>query len=253
MGKLNLHLRTIVFMIKSRTPLCVWVSLIKYCFFVISHKNRYDSNRVSYQKIIQEKMKHSIDLFTGNISHWQRIFAKQKLDFSKPYKMLEIGSWEGLSGAYLLSTFTGAHLTCVDTWQGADEHSAVDMKKIESNFDYNLMPFQDRILKYKGKSYDFFKENNQKFDIIYVDGSHYSDDVMIDAIKCFSLLNIGGLLIFDDYIWESYKNHEDNPAMAINAFLKLKKRYVKVIYFTYAQLAITRIEDEKHEVLQVLL
>jgi predicted O-methyltransferase YrrM len=62
---------------------------------------------------------------------------------------------------------------------------------------YNSNPTS---IKFKGTSYKFFSENTVKeyFDLIYVDGSHHTDDVIVDAIKSFELLKIGGIIIFDD-------------------------------------------------------
>lgn len=40
-----------------------------------------------------------------------------------------------------------------------------------------------------------------KFDFIYVDGLHLSQDVLYDALLSFDLLKVGGILIFDDYLW----------------------------------------------------
>ena len=39
----------------------------------------------------------------------------------------------------------------------------------------------------------------RSFDIIYVDGSHDQDQVMIDAIMAYKLLDYGGFICFDDY------------------------------------------------------
>lgn len=66
--------------------------------------------------------------------------------------------------------------------------------------------------------------------ILYIDGSHQSDDVMIDAIICFKLLKVGGIMIFDDFLWKYYEYHKDNPCSAISAFLTLKKSELRIIH-----------------------
>jgi predicted O-methyltransferase YrrM len=38
----------------------------------------------------------------------------------------------------------------------------------------------------------------RKYDLIYVDGSHQFEDVLIDFVFCHELLNVGGLILFDD-------------------------------------------------------
>ena len=85
--------------------------------------------------------------------------------------------------------------------------------------------FKDRVTKYKGTSYSFFNDylEENTFNLIYIDGSHYCDDVIIDTIKSFKMLKSGGVMIFDDYLWRYYSKDIDNPAAAINVFLKLKR------------------------------
>ena len=42
-------------------------------------------------------------------------------------------------------------------------------------------------------------EAGRSFDLIYIDGSHRRDDVMVDSLLAWSLLREGGFIIFDDY------------------------------------------------------
>ena len=42
---------------------------------------------------------------------------------------------------------------------------------------------------------------DHKFDLIYIDGSHESADVLSDSLFSYNLLKPGGVLIFDDYEW----------------------------------------------------
>src|SRR5262249_32480801 len=41
--------------------------------------------------------------------------------------------------------------------------------------------------------------NARRFDLIYIDGSHARDDVLIDSLLCWRLLRVGGIMIWDDY------------------------------------------------------
>ena len=38
----------------------------------------------------------------------------------------------------------------------------------------------------------------RRYDLIYIDGSHQFEDVLIDFVFCHELLNIGGMILFDD-------------------------------------------------------
>lgn len=197
---------------------------------------------------ILESLDISNDWFTNNIPYWLYAFNKYNL-LSKKINILEIGSWEGLSSYFILHSLPNATLTCVDTWEGAEEHKTGDattedvLSNIEVSFDKNLSPFIDRLTKYKGTSFSFFNENpEKKFDVVYVDGSHHCNDVIVDAIKGFELLKTGGIMIFDDYLWQYYPKDIDNPAAAINCFLKLRQGSYKVVR-VYYQLIIKKISD----------
>lgn len=195
---------------------------------------------------LHEEKKFSTDWFSGNIPYWLIVFNKfQMLD--KSLSCLEIGSWEGRSSLFILESLPNSKLTCVDTWGGADEHKGLNiLNTIEQNFDSNLSDYQDRLTKYKGTSFSFFDnlESHVKFDLIYIDGSHFIDDVMVDALKSFAHLNVGGVMIFDDFFWGYYDDPISNPASAINAFISLKKNYLKV-EMVYSQVIISRISEEK--------
>jgi predicted O-methyltransferase YrrM len=149
----------------------------------------------------------------------------------KTLRVLEIGSWEGISARFILDTIQEAQITCVDTWQGADEHkdgSAADLtllQNIEKRFDENLRPYSNRVRKFRGMSSRFFQDSIEGddggYDLIYVDGSHYVDDVYLDAISSFKLLKSGGVMVFDDYYFVYYPKRIENPAFAINNFLRV--------------------------------
>ena len=68
-------------------------------------------------------------------------------------------------------------------------------------------------------------------DFVYVDGSHEALDVLEDAVISFCLLKIGGIMIFDDYNWNSraaLANPLLHPKPAIDAFVNnnLSRLYI---------------------------
>jgi len=120
-----------------------------------------------------------------------------------------------------LKTFKNSKITCVDTWSGSDEHLKQNFDIIEANFDINTKSYQDdnRLKKIKNTSNDFFSNNFQSFDLIFVDGDHSSEQVKKDINNSWKLLNNGGYLILDDYLWWYYKDLKNNPAVTINNFI----------------------------------
>jgi predicted O-methyltransferase YrrM len=160
---------------------------------------------------------------------------------------LEIGSWEGCSSLFLLQTLPKTRITCVDMWEGSQE--LVDFGALstgETNFDSNLLEYKKQLTKFKGSSFSFFNSTpgDKKYDFIYVDGAHYCDDVLVDALKSFDLLKVGGIIIFDDYLWSYYSRAIDNPAGAINLFLRLKKGLYKIVH-VYDQIIIEKTGEHK--------
>jgi predicted O-methyltransferase YrrM len=60
-----------------------------------------------------------------------------------------------------------------------------------------------------------------EFDIIFIDGSHRRDDVLIDSILAWQVLKTDGILIWDDYLWKTHLPIPDRPQQAIDVFLGL--------------------------------
>lgn len=179
----------------------------------------------------------SKDWFTGKIPYWLDAFERSGME-GGDLRVLEIGSWEGLSSLFILETFDRARIMCVDSWEDSNGAVAVSeeiISDVERRFDQNLLNHRERLTKRKQTSLRFFGLDHPKehFDLIYVDGSHRADDVLVDAVESFSLLKVGGIMIFDDYLADYYERKDENPATAINLFLRLKKgrfEYLAVYY-----------------------
>jgi predicted O-methyltransferase YrrM len=163
----------------------------------------------------------STDWFSMRSATWISVLGRVQ-DFQSPLRVLEIGSWEGLSGSFLLYLFPSARITCVDTWEGSDEHGGrFNVRQVEDNFDSNLAKFPDQFEKMKQTSRDYFHAlTNQSFDLIYIDGSHHFIDVLADAFAAHEVLASKGIIVFDDYEWSNYENPRDDPARAINIFFR---------------------------------
>ena len=230
------------FLFETNAPYAVYKAYLKTYF----RKKFIESNFSSMGqfKSDMQKGQFSNDWFTNNIPYWNEVFEKYDLK-NKPIKALEVGSWEGMSSLFILATLPKATLISVDTWQGADEHQGSStLQTIERNFDKNIEAYRDRSTKFKGTSFNFFIDYVviNSFDLIYIDGSHHTDDVIVDAIKGFELLKVGGVMIFDDYFWGYYNKPIDNPAGAVNAFLRLKEGAFE-IECIYGQLILKKIKD----------
>lgn len=242
---LKVFIKNFIFLISCYAPFYVLYKFsIHYLFTRKIVKKRYEEKTQTYKSLFNS-LNFSNDWFSGNIPYWLSIFDKYSF-YNRKLNILEIGSWEGMSSLFILTELPNATLTAVDTWSGSDEHQGKDvLSKIESNFDSNLSRVSNRLNKYKGTSYQYFNDcqPNQFFDLIFIDGSHFSDDVLIDGVKSFQHLKLNGIMIFDDYFWRIYGRDFDNPCVAINSFLRLKKDLYRVIN-VYGQIAIEKIGEE---------
>lgn len=222
-------LKLIILLIKTNAPIAIYLHLIK------SKLNRDSVRKNSIAlnafKELSKKKNFSTNWFMPNIPRWESAFRYLNIDINQRLNILEIGSWEGASSLFMLNHFPNSLLTCVDTWKGADEHALLDMERVEDNFDANTFEFKNRLNKYKNSSLSFFVNNPAQsiYDIIYVDGSHYVDDVLMDALNAFRMLKVGGVLIFDDYLWSEYKKSADNPALGINNFINIKRDEIQIV------------------------
>jgi predicted O-methyltransferase YrrM len=157
------------------------------------------------------------DWFTGYIPSWEMTFKT----FGNPTNILEIGSFEGRSTCWLLEN-TDAKVTCVDTWEGSDEHDNVMKNGLFDRFNDNIKPFKDRVKIMRGESGVVLRTFpcEPTFDFVYIDGSHYSKDVLEDAVLVWRLVKPGGIIIFDDLIWAPSGNVADlsGPNTGIKAF-----------------------------------
>ncbi len=137
--------------------------------------------------------------------------------------VLEIGAYEGRSTVFLATFFPNARIDTIDTFAGSDEHKFIaGASRTEGVFDRNTAAFAARIRKHKGWSYDHLprlRAAGSQFDVAFVDGSHFSDDIYVDTFYAWAMLKPGGVLIWDDYLWSEYANPLGDPRAAIDRFL----------------------------------
>lgn len=137
--------------------------------------------------------------------------------------ILEIGAYEGRSTVFLATFFPNARIDTVDTFEGSDEHALMQPQTpLETLFDRNTAAFAARLTKHKGFSHEQLprlRAAGRVFDVAFIDGSHFSDDIYVDSYYSWSMLGPGGVLIWDDYVWSEYANRFADPRAAIDRFL----------------------------------
>jgi len=205
----------LLYLFQIKTPIKIVINFIKN--FFLNYKTKRKSKKIEtnlYQNF-QSKYNHRwfcthLNFLTFNLKKNQNI-----------KRILEIGSYEGLSAIFYLNLFKDSSIECVDTWSGGEQQPGEDFSFIEKNFDKNLNLYKNKVLKHKMLSDNFFAQNKNKFDLIFIDGDHKYDQVKRDALNAWKILNNRGVLIFDDYTYNHYKKETNlNPAPAINEFIK---------------------------------
>lgn len=181
--------------------------------------------------------------------------ATQEFKGKDGVKMLEIGSYEGMASLWLCNeilTGRNCSLTTVD-------------KDPRPAFYTNTLPHRmsGKIKSIRGASLDVLMKlhsRREKFDFIYIDGSHFAINVLEDAVLAWRMLRKGGVLLFDDYLWEDKEffkslcgaDYDDlnkefdfdrgnplTPKSAIDAFLRVYNLEYELIIFNY-QVAIRK-------------
>ena len=175
----------------------------------------------------QNYPKGETPLAKGAMANWKGIFQGR----AAPSRICEVGSWQGSSAVAFASLFPNANITCIDTWEGSDGlNMAADPLAL---FDANTAPFAERVEKIKSDSFSALlslQSRGEKFDLMYVDGSHFEDDVAVDSILAWRLLNSGGVMIWDDYRWNYPPYGDKLPKTAINWFLRRHQNQYRPLF-----------------------
>ena len=188
---------------------------------------------------------------------------KHFVNFNKSLepRVLEIGVFAGTSLIEIVKQIPNSKAIAIDKWDSYEEINIDQMKnrdilqnnefvksldclrtikerKIEELFYKNIAVagMQNRIEAIKGDSHAVLLEMNQKkskFDFIYVDGSHKCLDVAIDLFLSWQLLEKGGIMAIDDYLYSLESDFDVNtleyPYQAVNHFLEKYKKEMIVL------------------------
>jgi hypothetical protein len=169
-----------------------------------------------------------------NFEYYLKPLARLKSQY------LQVGAYTGDASVWLddnVLKSSSSVLFDVDTWGGSEEpvHYQMDWHSIEEVYDDRTSEGREagRIVKYKGTSDDFFRQNTETFDFIYVDGDHTSFGVMKDAVNAFEVLNPGGILAFDDYQWSAGLGALKEPKPAVDAFWAVYQDKLETLFVGY--------------------
>lgn len=135
--------------------------------------------------------------FEHNIPHWEQWLGGFR---GRPgARALEIGSFEGRSTLWLcenILTADDSRIDCVDLFRADPVYGDYVQR-----FRANTAAHRARIREFAGPSFEMLRRVDGPYDIVYVDGWHSAFGALADGVMTWPLLKVGGVMIFDDYLW----------------------------------------------------
>jgi len=118
--------------------------------------------------------------------------------------IVEVGVFKGEFSEEILKRNPQCHMYCVDPWSTYKFNYRTEEMQLRF---YNeclkrLKPFIDGdrvtiIKKYSHDAVNQFEDNS--LDVVYLDGDHHFDQIVIDIIKWHKKIKIGGMMAIHDY------------------------------------------------------
>ncbi len=173
---------------------------------------------------VEKLLGKNTNISSHRSEHYELLMAVSKRH--KPKRILEIGTAEGDFTVFLATIFPDAEIETIDLpssdnrfWNATTELSSTKGAKVSSS------EVEERDAKLSKFSNIRFRETNSlaltfqetdKYDLIWVDGDHTYPVVSIDIANALRLLNVGGMLGFDDiyetpqtnYQWVGQESYE---------------------------------------------
>ena len=159
-------------------------------------------------------------------------FARQRGD--APIRYLEIGAFEGRNLAFLDWLLPNRlDVMAIDPWFNEESNPDEKYHAIEARFHRNMARTNFRSFSCR-RSFSYvelpaMRGEGELFDLIYVDGSHAALDVLIDLCFCASLIDVGGMMILDDYWHDISDISGPGVKQAVDQFLSVFGRYFNVV------------------------
>lgn len=177
-------------------------------------------------------MKFSVRFHDHVQTSLHRIFTEIKV----PSVVIEIGCFEGET-TFNLARFLEAHKPnyayfAVDPFMASENLRQEVLEEAKAQFLQNALEYP-RVELIEKPSFEALLElhaRKVRADLIYVDGSHFAKDVLSDAVLGFELLNIDGVMLFDDAMsWRYGTAIQDSPKVAVDNFIQCNWDRLKVL------------------------
>lgn len=182
---------------------------------------------------------------------WNNVFIENTLELHGTCNLcLEIGCFEGKTTKWIcdniLEKGNDARVIAVDPLLDVYIEGDNEYKYFKEQYQRFLRNTRGLPVELKrGLSKDELpKLNALRFDMIYIDGNHYSPWPYFDGCWAFAICKIGGHIIFDDYnIWKQ------DTKDSIDKFLNEYSGFYEVVKSNY-QIMIKKIANRYNEITQ---
>lgn len=146
----------------------------------------------------------------------------------KPHlRFLQLGVYTGDASLWLaqnILTHKVSFLVDVDTWKGSDEdaHHEMDFEDVYNTYLAKIVGYEKTIVPKRRSTIEYFINEGRgaHYHFIYIDADHTTVGVLIDAELSWRLLEVGGIMAFDDYTWGQELPPHLAPALGIDLFLE---------------------------------
>jgi len=142
-----------------------------------------------YQKIIiKDGNRHT------SITREEAIFLYNFVKKQKLKKTLEIGLAYAVSALHIMEGSGGVH-TAIDPFQGSEKYQNTGLKNVRRLGLESSLKFYNE---YSAAVLPELWKKGTEFDLVFMDGSHFFDDIFVDFYFIDKLLMIDGFVIMHD-------------------------------------------------------
>ena len=180
-----------------------------------------------------ERADLTADWTSGNFPRWRQMLGVWR---DRPLRILEVGTYEGRASIFFLNFFPRSTFVGIDWFEGELGAPAA------ARLDHNMAPYGDRVEVLKMDAVAALEQlasAQRKFDLVYIDVSHYYDIAKATTRAAWPLTVPGSVVIWDDYAWGHDLPPEQRGATAIDEFLRERDGSYRVLGSGY-QLAVER-------------
>ncbi len=185
----------------------------------------------------------SVDWFSHNLENWNKY--KDFFEGNENSQCLEIGALEGRSTLYTVQNYCNSKNSktyVIDTWEWPiSYYTPQEQRDLFAIFSYNLRDYikNKKVIPLRGESrkmllklaYEVSQNKLQKFDFVYICGSHLAKDYMFDMTSSWEMLKVDGIMAVAGYGWDKFKeNPELTPKPAVDGFLKSYKGDYEILH-----------------------